>query len=504
MTDNSHPAGYVKLDLEWQNIIGALKWAYDNNRWALLFKGALGLTQPYLGTLGFLDVRGQWQSARELLSWAEERLSWLVDDSNQALLLTNIGGFAIRQGEYVLGADYLNKALQLLQKQKVTTAVVLQRTTIYALLAESVLQTDLETAVTWLQQALAACEAAAADSLQVQRGFLLVKLAGILGRQGEFETASQTAVTALGLLPAEPTSIKVSGLVTLGTIHFYTGDSAKAMHYWNEGCPIAQHLKDYQRLADLCSNMALNQERTGHYTEAIAYHQQALQLYQFMGAAYGEARVRSNLAGIYIRQGIDKTIQQQLERALQIATSRQERELEIYIHSQYVDYYLSKQLWSLASTHIGLISQGQEAIQLAHFEPTKIRQEAELLLGQGSAAAALAMAETAVHQAQVHEDPIEEGIARRVQGQVLTANQQYAAAESALRTSVHLLGGHDLFLAAQSQVALARCLWLSDQDVNQPTAVSLINEATNTFASLEARVNLEMAQALLSEINQIE
>ncbi|MGB0386392.1 MAG: ATP-binding protein, partial [Ardenticatenaceae bacterium] len=228
---HSDSEGYPLLDLDWRNIVRSLEWAYEYQQWPTLMDGVQGLTRHNLGVMGFMDTRGYWREARELLGRALEGAKALNDPQLEASILSKMGAFAVRQAEFEIAEGHLQKSLAILSQLPTSEDVVLQRTHTYEFMFRLEMQRDTLAARKWVERGLAELDALPLQTREAthQKGYFYVLLATLNGRIGELEEAIVAAEQGLALLPASPTSARIIGLIVLGNVYSLQGDIQKSL-----------------------------------------------------------------------------------------------------------------------------------------------------------------------------------------------------------------------------------------------------------------------------------
>lgn len=500
---NSYPEGYRVLDGEWQNIVGAIEWAFQKHRWDIVVKGALALTRHHLGVIGFMDARGYWGQARQLLANAQKSLMHLQAPLAQATILANLGAFAVRQADYDTAKPLLDEADVLLQNLPQEPPILIQRSQLYDFFCQLVLPQERQNALTWIQKGISLLDLVPLQAAKHQQGYLLIQLAGILGRMGELEKALDYAQTGLALLPAHPTSARISGLNLLGVICYLRGETGQSLVYYEESIPLAQQLNDYRRLATLWLNIANNHERQGKLYTAVADSQKALQLYQQMGDPYNQCGVLINLSKCCFRLGKPDEMLNYLITATELAKNHQFEEVEALAKSILAEWHIASQQFMLATTTLARVREIGSRLQLTYLLPTVIRLQAEVALNQGDIDAAQNAVEEALSLANHNHDVTEEGVGWRVKGSILQAAGEVKEAQLAFERGVELLTEQDLYELAKSQLALGIHYRLHGSEVPVTDIETLWQTAMTTFQKLGAVREFEKAQTLVRPfINQ--
>jgi tetratricopeptide (TPR) repeat protein len=449
---NSQQGNFNHLDLEWQNMMGAFKWAYENKDWKSLVQGALGLTRYELGVVGFMDARGHWREAQQLLNWALEGDSILNDPLVKATLNTNLAAFTVRLADFNAAETHLNSAQEIigsLQDRKPQVAV--QSAIVYELRSQLAERHDRQTAAAFLEQGLQKLEGIKSESATWQKGALYRRLSSTLGQLGRFDEALKTSEQALALLPTFPTPIRVGVLNILGLIYYFRREYEPAMATFQEAIPLAQSLRHLRYLANLYVNKGLVEARTGQLDLAVISQQKALTVYQHMGDVYNGSGTRINLGSLYRKLKRPEQARQHLSQAIADSKTHHLPIIEAQAFSNLAELQIQQGNIENATTSLAHADDLAEQHKLQRLQPTLIRTRAEIALANSEFKQAMALIEKALTKAEQSKDIIEEGISWRIKGLILIANQQHQAALDAWNKSATLLTRQDAFELDQTQ-----------------------------------------------------
>ena len=490
--------GYDVLDLEWQNILGALKWAYENRQWPILIRGAQALTQPHLGVIGFMDARGHWPEARELLTWALEGAEDTSEAAIKGALTANLGAFAFRQADFDAAESYLQASLAIFEALPSSLGISLQKAYLFIFLSGLALRTDRQLALDWIDRGMAELGSVDTDIAKYENGYVHIQRAGILGRLGSFELAIQEAETGLALLPPEPSSARVGGLMNLGAIHLAQGKSEESEKYLQEGVGQARSIADLRRLAGFRQNLGVLAKRDGHYDKAREHYEAASGIYQFMGQVSQNGHIHSNLGLIYTRLGDYGRASDLFKRAITVAETHNLPDLEIRANINFATLYLSQGQPNEADILLNRAHQISQPVNDKSLLSEILGLQATVALAYDQLANGLSLCDEAISIAQEGKHALEEGLAWRIRGDILSARQDSGQAEAAYQASLDLLSDQDPYELAKTQLALARH-YLSRQPANPNSASDLLRQARTAFEAMAARRDLATTRELLNE-----
>lgn len=491
---NSHASHYRLLDLEWQNIESALEWAYNNHEWQILIDGVTGLTDIHLGVIGFMDSRGHWDEARTLLKRALEGVT--DDTSTKASVLSKLGAFAFRQADFERASEYLRESLSLFNTLPRSPKIIVEQTHVYEFMIRLEMQHDLNTAHQWAKRGIKELAALDTSAAKYQTGNFNVLLAGILGRMGQFEQATNAAKKGLSQLPTTPTSARISGLTTLGTLFALQGELQKSTSVLKKGIELARRLGHLNRLATLWMNMGINEKRRANLSLAIASYQKALKLYKQMGDADAEGTLNVNLGVINIILGEDEQALRHLSNAIRLAEAHGLIDSEAFAKANLAQLQIARGRLALATSALNRVHHISIQLNLTYLLPIVLYWQAEIARLKGEHDKALLLIEDSLTRAKSEGYITEEGIGWSIKGKILDGKQQLNEAEMAHQTSLKLLRKQSPYDFAQSQLALAQHYVMRDGHVSKG-ASSLLNEALATFKKIGAKRGIALSRILL-------
>lgn len=490
--DKGYLKGYETLDLDWENIMGVLKWADEHQEWDILLQGVQGLTQLDPGIIGFMDVRGYWQEAREILGWTLAGRATLNDEL-KAMLHAKAGTFAYRQGEAKVAEEHFNASWTLLAQVPASSQRRLQRAYLYEFSAG--LQKDHETKLDWLEQGLRALDELETEEARYQKGYMYIGQAQILGEMGALERAIQLTETGLGLLPKSPTSVRVNGLINLINFYYRQGNFAEVKETIEAGLKIAEALNDLPNLAVLYELKGTLAEK---YSDTLKNYEQALKIYQRLGNVSYQCLLHSNLGLFHGRLDHPTQALWHFEQALDLARenrlSAPEAVTKINLARLYIDQ----------GQFIEALPAAQEAAHLClerkliYDLPEALSLQAEIALAEQDLELALTLAEKALQAAQDSHFSLAEGRSLRVKANTLSALGYAEQAEQTYSESERILAAQDQYELALTKLELARHHY---NNGHVTAAIQKAKEALAIFESLEAKREIASAKKLLAQIS---
>ena len=493
---NSQPDNYVILDLEWQNIMDCLQWAYENQEWALLSQGILALTQNHLGMIGFMDARGHWHEARRYLSNALEGIDRLNDLPNKTALLVNLAGFAVRQADYEAAEIYLQDSLALIKQLPPGPDTILLQLYHGHHMTQVLSHQGDKKSVTWLNDRVQQFNKNETERVKHEYGYLYTQLASMLGRIGRLPEAATAAKKGLSLLPDSANAARVSGLKILGNIYSLKGNLTEGTSYFEKAIDLAEAQHNYYQLAILWANMGNNYRRQGNFWQSIDQFQKSLDLHRYMGDKYHQTRVQINLATVYIKLGEDNQAEDLLNKALHQAQTHKIQENEARALTQLADLRLLQAETAVAED---LLNQAAELVTQrtrTYLQSTINRLQAKVALAQKELEKALEYIEQAVVLARETEEIIEKGMALHIKATILSRMKSLEAT-AVFQQSLDILEDADIYAHARVQVALAQHLYQNNSQNSQSQISQLLYHAYIIFTCLGAKRDLRQTQTLI-------
>lgn len=487
---------YQWLDLEWPNIAAALSWAHHQAMPETLQRGVEGVTQVYLGVVGYLEARGHWQDAHEILQWVQqtaEKESFL-----EATTLFKLGAFSFRLAQYEQARAYLQASKKIADKLPASSETAWLRAYMSEFMSRLEMEQDGEDALTWLESGLAALQTIDTVAARHHQGYLQLIKSEVLARMmGLLEKAAEAAESGLALLPEEPTSAHLTAFINLSVIYAYMGDLGQSDRYLSEGIPIAEKLGNAPRLATMLMNRGVNRQKAGQLDEAKADSEKAQEIFARIGDADQEGSALVNLGMIYTIWGEDEVAVDCLQRAIGLATKHNIPNLEAYAKTTLIRPFLrqGKQAAAAATTAEALALCRQyrypDLTAVALFWQGWLHHE------QGETENGLKLVQQAIGLVDNGRFPQEAGMAHSFRGQMLDGKRAFDNAEAAHRQALKLLAEQDRY-----ELTLAQLAWgqhhLSQTSAPPQEIIDLLAAARASFVELGAMGETAVVDELLA------
>lgn len=483
---------YDEVESRWEEISHSLQWTKATQDWLSYLVAVEGITHVRLGVLGFLDARGYWGEARELLRDAFNYPDLEEDQLLEATLTFKRGAFAFLQAEIEQAKEFLEQSWELLGKLPDSDDVPLRQAYVCEFLARLMMQQDPEIALEWSRRGNELLANIDEPEIRGEKGYLKVQHGAILAQTGEWKQAVQVLEEGIALLADRPSSALVSGYINLGNVHAIRGDSEKAVASWQSGIETAEHVGDQRRQADLWQNIAITESWADRLQQSIAYNQKALETYQRIGDIQGTCRIHVNIAEDYTKLGEHSHALDHLQQALKEARllHLQRQEMFALTNLAWLYFYDDKQ--DQAGELVDRADELCRQLDIEQWRSEIFQLQAYLAAWRGEYEEALSFAETAVETA-VNER--EKGKALRVRGDVLLTSGNESEAEADFLDSISTLKGESRYELAKSQLTLGE-LYLKQKKKRQ--AYTNLTQARSTLQEIGASRDIVFIDNLLS------
>lgn len=353
------------------------------------------------------------------------------------------------------------------------------------------LRADFETAFKWLESAMAMM--GDIPALELTRCRLLG--AAIYQHQGKFTPALDWAQRGLELAQQlESVSDQAHAFKLLAAIHGDVGDSAYAVDLAERSLQLYTAIHDLQGQAGAHNNLGIFLFEMGRWAEARTHYESAARLTAIVGNVYEQATVANNLGDVLRSIGdLDGAIAH-----YQVAQQKWQQSLYgsgVVAMNLGATYLLRGDL-DLAAQQLELSTGLFDQAGAEGFVAELLRYQAELALARGDTAAALAAGTTSLEYAARLGARMEEGVTRRVLGQVFMVLGNLSAANDALEASLELLREVDSrYELARTRLEIADLAPRLQQYAHGQAALA---QARETLQTLGARHDLERVQQIAS------
>jgi len=345
-------------------------------------------------------------------------------------------------------------------------------------------------ALTWFNRGLIVVAGAGgleAAAIRIKAGLAQIRL-------GNFSAAQSLLEDGLNSLPASPSQWRAAGLINLGIVYCQLGHIETGKKCWQQAREISEQLGDYWRVASARHCLAIQMEIAGHWSQASAEYQAALELAKRLGSLTLQVGLSLSLGIIETKQGRDEAATAHLRECQSIAREHVLRYHLVFAMASLADLYWRQ--GEVVAAEPLLVEAERLALEMSSREqlPEIYRGWAQVRLAQGQIDRAREDAERSVKLAHELGLENEEGMSLRILGQTLLACGRQESALTAFEQSLSILAGRDPYEAARTQTQWGLAL-RAKGDV--PRGIALLQAARATLEKLGARRDLAAVDAFL-------
>ncbi|MBV7333990.1 hypothetical protein KFU94_38300 [Chloroflexi bacterium TSY] len=287
---SAYPFSSLQQDIE--HILRSLTWLAQQGKWTLYRKTVNNLTNIQLGLAGFLDSRGHWSMAIELLHRCLQDETLTTNPQGVAEIYLKLALFYERQGKQVEASAHLGLA----EKAMLSSPVSPTEHRFWAYFYQLRGRLNPSDVLMWSRRTLEQIQQDETARASYEKGYFLIWHGSVLGRQGMRDPAREDTQQGLTLLPPEANAARINGLNALGILQEISGDSQAAITSWQQAMTSAKAVGDLRREGMLWANIGATESRCGRLQDAIVNKQAALERYRAVGFLSGQILTLSNLA----------------------------------------------------------------------------------------------------------------------------------------------------------------------------------------------------------------
>ncbi len=500
---------FHRLRLEQSHLRDALAWAAEVADWSLFAQGIHSMTPIRQGVAGYLDHQGEW-------SFAHHSLTVLLDSGhlqNEPGMLgetyLKLALFAQRSSDTALVSSSLEAAETHLTHDDSAHGPI-RRGYLYLLRAQLARHQDFDDPTGWMAKAIEQIRAWHPADHEGERGteegFFQIRYGSFLGQQGDFAGAKQSIQQGLKLLSEQPSPAKSSALTNLGILHAIEGQSDHALEKWQQAMETAHLLGDLRTEGELLNNMGAAESRRGRFYPAIQYKEQALVCARSLGDIHLQLLALCNLGEDYTLLRDFELAQTTLEEADSLAQAHNQQSLLLLVRINQLRLCLDRgtdienatSLYNDLHQRYTALEEGRRRMEMLRLQievDTAVDTATEDLSTESAAQREEALAEL-LKAAQ--GEPLEEGLAYRLQGTVYAQQQKWPEAEASFLLSKDIFAEFSPFETARTQLALAQT-FSSQRGAEQGLDERYLNQlqsAHHTFSQLGYTAYIELVEAL--------
>jgi class 3 adenylate cyclase/tetratricopeptide (TPR) repeat protein len=330
-----------------------------------------------------------------------------------------------------------------------------------------------------------------------ERGALLIHLASILTRQGEYADAKQACVDGIADLEDVGDQIELAHAYSLlGTIQRDLGDTDASLNHRQKSLEISEAIENLPLEMEAHNNLAVAFYDMGQYENAVTHYERSREISERIGNQNTKARAEINLGEILIIWGEWG----EAERAIQEA-------LDIWMRTGYI---LGQAYGSCVMGNLNVQrEEPEDALSYLNrsldlftelgaqgFLPAIYRLLAEAYFLQGDLEQAEAYCQKALDLAEQLEMSQDQAVILRLAGRLCMEQGDLAQAQDKLEQSVTILG--DMNVPYEQALSLCERARLRKHQGQANLAGQDLIQAISIFESLQAKVALKTAQDLLA------
>jgi tetratricopeptide (TPR) repeat protein len=234
-------------------------------------------------------------AAREALASFTTALERATDDQSRVRAHEGIGDVRRLTGDYREAAASYTAALPLIRDDPSRVAGVLRK-----LGAVEALKGATNSALSTFEDALARLPSAG----QRERALILLEIGQIRWQQGRYDDAVTTLEQALAAADAaDADDARADVYKQLGTVYVVKGEADRALDLYAKSLTLYRMLEDVLGEANVNNNMGIVYRKEGRYDEALAAHERALEVRMRIGEPLGIGTSRNNIAQIERARG---------------------------------------------------------------------------------------------------------------------------------------------------------------------------------------------------------
>ena len=427
------------------------------------------------------------QAESETLDRHQE--SFLLAHQSSGIVLTLTGQYDEALAHYAVAQALLETQSPSDTQRQQLAELCYEIATVYEL------RDDYDTVFAWLQRGLETV-AELGPTVEAARIYLLGATVHL--RRGDNAQALTWCQKSLDIATriATPEGKRAYGaaLYTQARIDMRLGNLDNAIQFCQESIRAYQEVGDLAGESNAYINLASGYVLHGDWEQATAAFQHGWKIKREIGDIYGQAVSSNNLANLHLKRGEWQEARDMYTQSLTIWQNIRVPRGEAVALINLAQVYIHQENWAQAQQYLERSQTRLDDIGSKEFLPELERLWGEYYLKTGDVDQAMEHAQHAITLAQTYSDPLEEGIAHRLLGQIHLAQAAPQLAEEMLNTSLdmlaHLNNEHEI---ARTKLALAH-LALTEGTVSHDEAQTYLTEAIETFERLGA--NADLAQAL--------
>jgi len=333
----SHKRDAKAIELEYENIRGALAIAQTKSMSALFITGANAL-------FSYLESRGLYDEADRLLTQAHQAAQVLGNVQGAAQVSLNLGVVSVKRGDFLLARKYFEQGLNLARQLSDKTV---QSAALRALGATLANLGEYARAREYFLEGL---EIARQEEQRESVGMLITNLGVLSNYLGDYDQAAQFLEEGLLIAEEVKQPARISLVLTnLGWTAISRGDWSGAKDYLERGLAIAKEANLIERESLLLANQGWMEFLRRNYRQADRLMHKSLQLSREKGLSEILCFVLTKLGALKSRFAADSVAEAFFDEALTLARTMHHRWYSSVVQNERGDHFLRRKNFELAA-----------------------------------------------------------------------------------------------------------------------------------------------------------
>ncbi len=356
-------------------------------------------------------------------------------------------------------------------------------------------KSDYEIGLNWLYGGLITLEGM--NTIETARIYLVG--AGIYHRQGNNAKALEWCQRSLDIasnLEGDEARLKALAhtYYLQGAIYLRLGDNAQAIEVCQRSLILYEQLEDIAGAGSAYNNLATAHFNRSDWAQATEHYQMALENQTKIGNVHESGLISNNLGGIYLDRGQLEQAEALYQQSLQTWQELGSTYGQAFLYMNLASVEIKRQQGLRAIEYLTQCRELCGQIDAEDFLAEAYRHLAGAYLVLGQVSQAQEWGQKSLELAQTQGMKLEEGMTRRIIGQVHRALSEWDAAERELGTGLAILESLDSqYQVGQTLFQLAQLHYDLDHDDQFREA---LHRAIVIFERLGAQLDLEWARKM--------
>ncbi|MEE8384922.1 MAG: tetratricopeptide repeat protein, partial [Dehalococcoidia bacterium] len=361
-------------------------------------------------------------------------------------------------------------------------------------------RSEYDVALEWLGKGLGYLDE---DQPTIEAARIYLLYAGVYRVQGKYDEVvdwcQKSLAAASEIKTREGQRAVAHAYYNLGAIYIRRGDLQQAVQFCRESVAVYQQIDDIVGQSTAYNFLGVAYKMLGDWGQASDAYHGSLAISREIGDIKGQGLVTNNLGNIYLDRGEWAEAAALFEESNIIWKQLGAASFEAGALINLAQVHIYQENWSEARACLSRSQAILAEIGSEHFLPELERRWGRFYLKTDALDQALDHIRRSVELATAQGARLEEGMSRRVLGQVHLARDERGLAGTAWRQSLQILSDLDSeYEAAKTMLSLAR-LTLEDDPVE---VQAQLEQVVQTFEKLGAQADLAEALALAEQLER--